>query len=184
MQAAEAIRSKKVSSVELTKHIFERIDRFNPQLNAFVYQLRDEAMVAAKKADEGQARGDNHGVFHGVPITIKESFGVAGHPATWGIPAFRDSRAAKNSDVVERLLSDAGAVLVGATNVPVALGDWQSYNPIYGQTNNPWDVKRTPGGSSGGSAAALGSGIGISECWQRYRRFHPRACALLWNFWT
>jgi len=160
LQAAEAIRRKQVSSVELTQRAFERIDRFNPQLNAFVYQLREDAMTRARKADEALAQGKASGVFHGVPINIKESFAVAGHPDTWGIPPMRDAIAARNSEVVDRLLNDAGAVLVGATNVPVALGDWQSYNPIYGQTNNPWDVKRTPGGSSGGSAAALAAGLG------------------------
>ena len=160
LQAADAIRRKQVSSVELTKRIFARMDHYNPQLNAFVYQLREDALAQAQKADDAQAQGKSLGVFHGVPITVKESFGVAGHPATWGIPDFRDAKTRRNSEVVERLLSDAGAVLVGATNVPVALGDWQSYNPIYGTTNNPWDLKRTPGGSSGGSAAALAAGLG------------------------
>jgi amidase len=160
LQAADSIRRKQVSSVELTKRIFERIDRYNPQLNAFVYQLREDALAQAKKADEAQAQGKSVGVFHGVPVTIKESFAVAAHPDTWGIPAFRDSKAPTDSDVVKRLVGDAGAVLVGATNVPVNLGDWQSYNSIYGQTNNPWDLNRTPGGSSGGSAAALAAGLG------------------------
>lgn len=84
---------------------------------------------------------------------------MAGHPCTWGIPAFRDSKAPRNAAVVDRLLG-AGAVLIGATNVPVSLADWQSYNPMYGTTNNPWDLKTTPGGSSGGSAAALATGLG------------------------
>ena len=159
LQAAEAIRKKQVSSVELTRRAFERIDRYNPQLNAFAYLLRDDALAQAGKADAALAKGGSLGVFHGVPITVKESYGVAGHPATWGLPAFRDSRAPQDSDPVASLRA-AGAILVGATNVPVALSDWQSYNPIYGQTNNPWDVKRTPGGSSGGSAAALAAGIG------------------------
>ncbi|HEY6273076.1 MAG TPA: amidase [Terriglobales bacterium] len=159
LRAAEAIRNKEVSSVELTRRVFERIDRYNPQLNAFVYQLREDALAQAAKADAAQAKSRSLGVFHGVPITVKESYGVTGHPCTWGYSALRDSRAPQNSDVVARLLA-AGAVLVGATNVPVALSDWQSYNPIYGQTNNPWDVKRTPGGSSGGSAAALAAGLG------------------------
>lgn len=158
LEAAEAIRKKQVSSVELTRRVFERIDHYNPQLNAFVYQLRDDALTQAAKADEALSRGEARGVFHGVPITIKESYAVAGHPCTWGFPPLRDSRAPQNSDVVNRMLA-AGAVLVGATNVPVGLGDWQSYNPIYGQTNNPWDVKRSPGGSSGGSAAALAAGL-------------------------
>jgi amidase len=169
LQAAEAIRTKKVSSVELTEHMFARIDRYNPQLNVFAYQLRDDALAEAKRADAALAQhsasdksSDSKpmGVFHGVPITVKESFAVAGHPCTWGFPQLRDSRAPQNSHVVNRLLSDAGAVLLGATNVPVALGDWQSYNSIYGQTNNPWDVKRSPGGSSGGSAAGLAAGLG------------------------
>ena len=160
LQAAEAIRTKKISSVELTQRMFARIDRYNPQLNVFAYQLREDALAQAKKADASLAQGKASGVFHGVPITMKESFAVAGHPCTWGFPPLRDSKAPKNSDVVNHLLSDAGAVLLGATNVPVALADWQSYNSIYGQTNNPWDVKRSPGGSSGGSAAGLAAGLG------------------------
>jgi hypothetical protein len=159
LQAAEAIRQKRVSSVELTKRVFERIDKYNPQLNAFAYQLRDDAMAQAKKADEAQAQGRSLGVFHGVPIHVKESYGVAGHPCTWGLPPMRDSKAPQNSDVVQKLLG-TGAELIGATNVPVGLGDWQTYNPIYGTTNNPWDVKRTPSGSSGGTAAALAAGLG------------------------
>jgi amidase len=160
LEAAEAIRTKKISSVELTERMFARIDHYNPQLNVFAYQLRDDALAQAKKADAALANNKTRGVFHGVPITVKESYGVAGHPCTWGFPPLRDSKAPKNSDVVDHLLNDGGAVLLGATNVPVALGDWQSYNPIYGQTNNPWDVKRTPGGSSGGSAAGLAAGLG------------------------
>ncbi len=159
LQAAEAIRKKQISSLELTQRAFARIDKFNPQLNAFVYQTRDEALAQAKKADEAQASGKSLGVFHGVPFNVKESFGVAGYPDTWGIPAFKDIKASADSEAVARL-RNAGAILLGATNVPVNLADWQSYNPIYGATNNPWDLKRTPGGSSGGSAAALAAGLG------------------------
>jgi len=159
LQAAEAIREKKISSVELTRHVFERIERFNPALNAFAYLLKDDALARAKQADEALARGHSLGVFHGVPVNVKESFAVAGHPCTWGLPPFKDSKAPRNSVVVDRLLG-AGAVLTGATNVPVNLADWQSYNSIYGTTNNPWNVKRSPGGSSGGSAAALAAGLG------------------------
>ncbi len=159
LEAAEAIRRKKVSSAELTRLVFERIDRFNPALNAFVYQLREEALAAAARADEALARGDARGAFHGVPFFVKESFAVAGRPCTWGLPPFRGSKAPQNSAAVDRLLR-AGGVLIGATNVPVNLADWQAYNPIYGTTNNPWDVKRTPGGSSGGTAAALAAGLG------------------------
>ncbi len=158
LAAAAAIKAKRVSSVELTRHMFDRIDKYNPKLNAFAYQMRDQALAQAGQADQALSRGDRLGPFHGVPICVKESFGVKGEPDTWGIPALKGSRAPANSAVVERLL-DAGAVLVGGTNVPFNLNDWQSYNEIYGTTNNPWDVTRTPGGSSGGSAAALAAGL-------------------------
>ena len=159
LEAAEAIRKKHISSFELTQQTFERIDKYNPQLNAFAYQLREDALVRAKQADEAQTRGRSLGVLHGVPVHVKESFGVAGHPCTWGIPALKGSKAPSDSEAVQRFLG-AGAVLIGATNVPLDLSDWQSYNQIYGTTNNPWDVKRTPGGSSGGTAAALAAGLG------------------------
>ena len=159
LDAAEVIRKKQISSFELTQQTYQRIDKFNPQLNAFAYQLREDALARAKQADEAQASGKSLGVLHGVPVHVKESFAVAGHPCTWGIPALKDSHAPSDSEVVKRL-RDSGAVLIGATNVPLALGDWQSYNEIYGTTNNPHDLKRTPGGSSGGSASALAAGIG------------------------
>jgi amidase len=158
LAAVVAIRAKRVSSVELTRRMFERIDRYNPKLNAFAYQRREQALAQARRADEALSRGNAPGPFYGVPICVKESFGVEGEPDTWGIPAFKNSRAPANSAVVERLLQ-AGAVLIGGTNVPLNLMDCQSYNEIYGTTNNPWDVTRTPGGSSGGSAAALAAGL-------------------------
>jgi amidase len=158
LHAVEAIRKKQISSLELTERMFARIDRYNSQLNAYVYQLREDAAAQAKKADEAQASGKSLGVLHGVPFSIKESFGVAGHPDTWGIPAFKDTKAPADAEVVARL-RNAGAILLGATNVPIGLGDWQSYNSIYGTTNNPWDLKRTPGGSSGGTAASLAAGL-------------------------
>ncbi|MGB2636135.1 MAG: amidase family protein [Candidatus Acidiferrum sp.] len=158
-EAAEAIRKKHISSFELTQQTFARIDKYNPQLNAFAYQLREDALARAMQADEAQARGKSLGVLHGVPVHVKESFAVAGHPCTWGIPTLKDSKAPSDSEVVTRFRNE-GAVLIGATNVPISLGDWQSYNRIYGTTNNPWDVKRSPGGSSGGSAAALATGLG------------------------
>jgi amidase len=106
------------------------------------------------------ARKDKRLLFAGVPVVVKESFGVAGRPCTWGVPALKNTRAKANSTAVQRLL-DAGAILIGATNVPFQLMDGQSYNEIYGTTNNPWDVSRTPGGSSGGTAAALAAGLGF-----------------------
>jgi len=159
LEAAEAIRRKQISSVELTRHVFERVERYNPALNAFVYLVKEDALAQAKRADLALARQQSLGPFHGVPVHVKESFAVAGQPCTWGLPPFKDSRAPQNAAVVDRLLG-AGAVLLGATNVPVNLADWQSYNPIYGTTNNPWNLKRTPGGSSGGTAAAVAAGLG------------------------
>jgi amidase len=158
LEAAAAIKAKQISSVELTRHMFARIDRYNPKLNAFVYRMRNQALTQAREADSALASGHPLGPFHGVPVCVKESFGVKGEPDTWGIVALKGSKAPANSTVVQRLL-DSGAVLVGGTNVPLNLMDWQTFNDIYGTTNNPWDLTRTPGGSSGGSAAALAAGL-------------------------
>jgi amidase len=159
VEAARAIRERRVSSVELTRRILERIDRYNPALNAYVNVLAESALGRAKEADAALAKGETWGPLHGVPVAIKESFGIAGVPATVGVEALADHRPSEDSEAVARLRA-AGAVVLGNTNVPVMLWDWQSYNPIYGTTNNPWDVTRTPGGSSGGNAAALAAGLG------------------------
>ena len=158
LQAAEAIRHKKISSVELTRLTFDRIERYNPKLHAFAYQLKENALAQAAKADQDQAQGTSLGVFQGVPFDVKESFAIAGHPCSWGLPHLADTKSPRSSEVVDRLLA-AGAVLTGATNVALNLNDWQSYNPVYGTTNNPWGLDRTPGGSSGGSAAAVAAGL-------------------------
>jgi len=158
LEAAATIRARQVSSLELTRRMIARIDRYNPKLNAFAYQMRDQALARAAECDRALAKGGQLGPFHGVPICVKESFGVKGQPDTWGIPALKNSKAPANSAAVQRLI-DAGAVLLGGTNVPLNLMDWQSYNDIYGTTNNPWDLTRTPGGSSGGNAAALAAGL-------------------------
>jgi amidase len=158
LEAAAAIRARQISSLELTEHTFRRIDAFQPTINAYVYQLRDEALAAARQADAAIARGGATGPLHGVPINVKESFGVRGQPCTWGMSELKDARPPKHSVAVRRLL-DAGAILLGATNVPATLMDGQTFNDLYGVTNNPWDVTRTPGGSSGGSAASLAAGM-------------------------
>ena len=158
LEAAAAIRAKEISSVELTEHTLRRIDAFEPKLNAYTYQLREQALETARKADEALARNEATGALHGVPINVKESFGVQGQPCTWGIPALSQMRAQRNSTAVQRLLN-AGAVLLGATNVPAYLMDVQAFNDIYGVTNNPWDLSRTSGGSSGGSGASLAAGM-------------------------
>jgi len=118
----------------------------------------DGARRRARQADAALRRGKPWGPFHGVPMTIKESYDVAGMPTTWGLPALKDNVAPRNALAVDRLLA-AGVVLFGKTNVPAWLADYQSYNDVYGTTNNPWDLARSPGGSSGGSAVALAAGL-------------------------
>ena len=158
-ETADAVRKKQISASELLNLTFQRIDRHNPTLNAIVWQDREAAIARATDADEALARGNASGVLHGVPVTIKESFAYRGSPNTWGLPSLKDATSPRTAVAVERLES-AGAIVIGKTNVPVMLGDWQSYNPIYATTNNPWDLTRTPGGSTGGGAAALAAGLG------------------------
>ena len=153
------MRTKQISATELLEQTFHRIDRINPTLNAIVWECREEAMIRARRADEALAKGQAVGALHGVPVTIKEAFAYQGSPNTWGLPALKDAKSPRTAAAVERLES-AGAIVVGKTNVPVMLGDWQSDNPIYGTTNNPWDVARTAGGSTGGGAAAVAAGLG------------------------
>jgi amidase len=116
------------------------------------------AWAAARAPDAALARGENKPLL-GIPVTIKESYNIAGLPTTWGIPEQKNFVAKDDALAVTRV-KDAGGVIVGKTNVPLGLGDWQSYNDIYGTTNNPYDLARTPGGSSGGSSAALAAGYG------------------------
>jgi amidase len=116
------------------------------------------ARKRARQADAALKKGLSWGPLHGLPMTIKESFDVAGLSTTWGLPEFKNHLAQRNALAVQRYI-DAGAVVFGKTNVPTLLADWQTFNEIYGTTNNPWDVTRVPGGSSGGSAAALAAGL-------------------------
>ncbi len=152
------IRSGRIKSRQLLELYLARIDKYNPALNAVIVQQREHALARADQADAALAKGDDWGPLHGLPITVKESFDIAGLPTTWGIPAMRNNQAQRNALCVQRLI-DAGAIVFGKTNVPIELGDFQAYNDIYGTTNNPWDISRTPGGSSGGSAAALAAGL-------------------------
>jgi amidase len=156
--SADALRAKRLSSLELTDRLIARIERLDTRLNAVIARDFDRARDAAKAADAALSRGDA-GPLLGVPMTVKESFNVAGLPTTWGIPEAKGFRARDDALIVSRVRA-AGAVILGKTNVPLVLGDWQSYNAIYGVTRNPWDLERTPGGSSGGSAAALAAGFG------------------------
>ena len=157
-QLAGKLRSREVGCLELLEHHLDRVRRFNPALNAIIWTDLDRARARARDADRALDRGETWGPLHGLPMTIKESFDLAGAPTTWGIPELRHSIAAAHAVAVERL-EKAGAVIFGKTNVPLLLADWQTFNAVYGTTNNPWDLTRTPGGSSGGSAAALAVGM-------------------------
>src|SRR5436305_11298474 len=155
---AGEIRDRRIGCLELLDHYLARAERYNPALNAIVAWQTERAREGASAADAALARGEVWGPLHGVPVTVKESFNVAGLPTTWGNPPWKDNIAADNAVLVERLLA-AGAVIYGKTNVPLMLQDAQSYNEVYGTTNNPWDTSRGPGGSSGGEAAALAAGL-------------------------
>lgn len=158
LDVAKAIREKKVSSVEITEHIISRIGNFNPELNSIVVDMTDDARKAARAADAALARGEHLGPFHGVPVTVKEAYNVTGYRTTVGAPFLKENQAADDAEVVRRL-KESGAVILGKTNVPFMLSDMQSYNAIYGTTNNPWDASRTCGGSTGGGAASLAAGL-------------------------
>jgi amidase len=158
VQLARAVRTGKVSAVELLRAYLDRVDRLNPAINAVVVDDREAALRHARAADRALAKGAAVGPLHGVPITVKESFNLVGQPTTWGYPELKGNVATSDAVVVQRLRA-AGAVIFGKTNVPVSLADFQSYNDVYGTTNNPWDLARGPGGSSGGSAAVTAAGL-------------------------
>ncbi len=152
---AKLVRDREIGCLELTDLYLERIERLDTRLNAVVVRDFERAREAARRLDDAPEAG---GPLHGVPITLKESYDVAGLPTTWGYTEKRHNIASRDSLAAERLKA-AGAVVLGKTNVPKSLADWQSYNDVYGSTNNPWDLGRSPGGSSGGSAAAMAAGL-------------------------
>lgn len=160
-EQAQALAEGRVSAVELLEHSLARIARFDGELNAVVAHDYEAARAAAREADAALARGERRPLL-GVPVTVKESFDVAGLVTSVGNPAFAANRAERDSLAVAAL-REAGAVIVGKTNVPIGLTDLQSYNQVYGLTRNPWDLERTPGGSSGGSSAALAAGYAALE---------------------
>ena len=157
-ELADKIKNKEISSLELTQHFIDRIEKYDGKINAVVVRTFEDALEAAKKADDAISKKDSLGPLHGIPMTIKESYNIQGQCTTWGIPDYKGNIAKEDGLAVKRL-KKAGAHFLGKTNVPMNLADFQSYNDIYGITGNPWDLKRTPGGSSGGSAAALAAGF-------------------------
>lgn len=156
------ISQKALGARELLDHYVERIKRFNPALNAIVVNDLEAAQARADDADAATARGLSWGPLHGIPMTIKDAFEVAGLVSSGGAVELKDHVPQRDADPVARLRA-AGAIILGKTNVPVYSGDWQSYNDLYGRTNNPWNLEHTPGGSSGGAVAALSAGLVAAE---------------------
>jgi amidase len=155
---AGALAARRISALELTDYVIARIEALDGRLNAVVVRDFDRARDAAKAADAALGRGERRPLL-GVPMAVKESFDVVGLPTTWGVPTFKNFMPAQDAVLIARVKT-AGGIILGKTNVPLLLGEWQSFNDIYGTTNNPWDLGRTPGGSSGGSSAALAAGFG------------------------
>ncbi len=158
----QKIRGRDISSVELLDHYIARIERIDGDINAVVVRRFDWARDRTRAADAALARGEDWGPLHGLPMTMKEAFDLAGLPTCWGIPELKDNLPDSDAVVCQRL-EDAGAIIFGKTNVPLNLADFQSYNEVYGTTENPYQSGRTPGGSSGGAAAALASGLTALE---------------------
>lgn len=152
------LRDGEVQSITLLEVFIERVQSLDGSLNAVVVRDFERARAKARAADKLRASGKVLGVLHGLPMTVKEELAVAGLPTTAGDPARAAVVSEATCEAVARLES-AGAIVFGKTNVPVGCLDWQAYNPIYGATSNPWDARRSPGGSSGGSAAAVAAGL-------------------------
>ena len=155
---ARRIKDGEVTAEAALEHFIDRVERLDGALNAVVVRRFEQARERAREADRALARGEDWGALHGVPMTVKETYEIAGWPTTAGIEALREHVSERTSVAVQRLL-DAGAVIFGKTNVPAYASDLQTYNDIYGTTRNPWNPDLTPGGSSGGAAAALAAGF-------------------------
>ena len=152
------LRERRLSSVEVLRHFLGRIDRFNAEINAFVTLDAERALERARECDEARARGEDLGPLHGLPMTVKDALETSGLRTTCGSELLAGHVPERDAEAVARLRA-AGAVIFGKTNLPTFAADGQSFNPVAGTTNNPWDHSRTPGGSSGGSAAALAAGF-------------------------
>jgi amidase len=161
-QAAKAIQSGQVTSYDLVRELLAAIEKRNPALNAIVTLDSEGALRQARAADEMQARGEPMGPLQGVPVTIKDSFETAGMRTVSGFPPFANRIPAADAPPVARL-RQAGAIILGKTNLPTLASGIQTNNPVFGRTNNPWDLTRTPGGSSGGAAAAISAGLSYLE---------------------
>ena len=161
-EALRALREGVISSRELLETTFNRIRKHNPRLNAFVTLMEEQATERGRLADQDRAAGNLWGPLHGLPIVIKDAFETAGVRTTSGSKMLEKHVPKEDAAAVARL-KKAGAIVIGKTNMPEFAGDLQSFNEIVGTSNNPWDTKRTPGGSTGGGAACIAAGIGFLE---------------------
>jgi amidase len=161
-EVATSIRQRRVSATEVLEAYLAQIAQYNPTINAIVTLDEERARTRAKQADTALTRGEEWGPLHGVPITIKDALETAGLRTTGGFPLLADYVPSNDAPVVARLRA-AGAIILGKTNLPVLSADYRADNPIFGRTNNPWDLRRTPGGSTGGGAAALAAGLTTLE---------------------
>lgn len=157
-ELAKAIKSQELSSIEVLEFFLARIEQHNPALNAVVALDVERAKARANEADAAAKNGEDWGPLHGVPMTIKDALCTQGLVTVGGIPDCKDHVPKTNAQGVQKYV-DAGAIVFGKTNVPFMSADLQSYNEVYGTTNNPWNVERTCGGSSGGAAAAVAAGL-------------------------
>jgi len=171
-QIQQSLDAGDYSSGELLDAMLARISASNTSLNAIVTLDEEQARQKARTADQQRAKGQNLGLLHGIPITIKDSFQTAGMRTTSGFPPLKNYIPDKDAFTVARLKA-AGAIIIGKTNLPTLAGDFQCKNPIFGRSNNPWDVTRTTGGSTGGGAAAIASGMGQHRWW--------RCCDCQWH---
>ena len=158
VEMAALVRRKKLSAREMVTAHLEQIERVNPKVNAVVTLVAEQAMEAAKRADEAQARGSRLGALHGLPVAHKDLLETAGIRTTYGSPLFRDNVPAEDAILVERV-KRAGAITIGKTNTPEFGAGSQTFNAVFGATHNPYDLSRTCGGSSGGAAVALSCGM-------------------------
>ena len=161
-EQAQAIAAGRLGSEELLDAFLGRIAAVDPAVNAVCTLAVDGARARCREADAAAARGESWGSLHGLPVTIKDAIATAGIRSTGGAEALRDHVPLADAPAVAALKA-AGAIVFGKTNLPEWSGDWQSFNTLFGTTNNPWDLTRTPGGSSGGAAAAVSCGMTAFE---------------------
>ena len=179
-ELAEAIRNRECSSEEVVRAHLERIATVNPEMNAVTLVLEEEALAAARRADEEVAAGAALGPLHGVPITVKENVDVLGTPTTQGIVMLSASMPRQDAPVVAHLRG-AGAIPIGRTNLPDFSLRYHTDNDLHGATRNPWDASRTPGGSSGGEAAAIATGmspLGVGNDMSGSLRYPAQCCGI------